>query len=60
MGLLMLFQNNKSLLPAGILSIKGRFDRGDVISVVNTAHIKIAIGVIAYNSNDAKKNYWKK
>jgi|TARA_B110000116_G_scaffold238316_1_gene225059 glutamate 5-kinase len=54
-GAINAIQNNKSLLPAGILSIKGRFDRGDVISVVNTAHIKIAIGVIAYNSNDAKK-----
>ena len=26
-------KNNKSLLPAGILEIKGKFDRGDVIKV---------------------------
>jgi glutamate 5-kinase len=48
-------ENNKSLLPAGVLEIKGRFDRGDVITILNIKNIKIGIGVIAYNSNDAKK-----
>ena len=48
-------KNNKSLLPAGILDIKGRFDRGDVITIISTKNKKIGIGVIAYNSNDAKK-----
>mgnify|MGYP000031647578 FL=1 len=47
--------NNKSLLPAGVIDIKGKFNRGDVISITNTKNIKIGIGVIAYNAGDAKK-----
>ena len=47
--------NNKSLLPAGILEIKGRFNRGDVITIFSLDKIKVGIGVIAYNSSDAKK-----
>ena len=47
--------NNKSLLPAGVVYIKGRFKRGDVISITNTKKIKIGIGVIAYDASDAKK-----
>ena len=49
-----IFQN-KSLLPAGVIEIKGKFSRGDVISVTNTKNKKIGIGVIAYDSHDAKK-----
>ena len=49
-----IFQN-KSLLPAGVLEIKGKFSRGDVISVTNIKNKKIGIGVIAYDSYDAKK-----
>jgi len=47
--------NNKSLLPAGVVDIKGKFNRGDVISITDTKNIKIGIGVIAYNASDAKK-----
>ena len=54
-----IFQN-KSLLPAGVVEIKGKFNRGDVISVINTKNIKIGIGVIAYDSYDAKKIIGKK
>ena len=51
---------NKSLLPAGVLEIKGKFNRGDVITINNTRNKKIAIGVSAYNSNDALKIIGKK
>ena len=51
---------NKSLLPAGILEIRGKFNRGDVITVNDKQNKKIAIGVVAYNSNDAKKIIGKK
>ena len=47
--------NNKSLLPAGVLEIKGRFNRGDVITILSIKNTKIGIGVIAYDSNDTKK-----
>ena len=49
-----IFQN-KSLLPAGVIEIKGEFNRGDVTSVTNEKNKKIGIGVIAYSSYDAKK-----
>ena len=46
---------NKSLLPTGVLEIKGNFSRGDVISVINEKNEKIGIGVIAYDAYEAKK-----
>ena len=46
---------NKSLLPAGIIEIKGKFKKGDVISILIKNGSKIAIGISAYDYNDAKK-----
>ena len=54
-GALKAIENNKSLLPAGVIQIKGRFNRGDVISILSNKNIKIGIGVIAYDSDDSKK-----
>ena len=51
---------NKSLLPVGIIEIRGKFNRGDVITINNKQNKKIAIGVVAYDSNDAKKIIGKK
>jgi len=59
-GALLALQNNKSLLPAGVIEIKGRFNRGDVISIHNNENVKVGIGVIAYDANDAKKIIGKK
>jgi len=59
-GALKAVLNNKSLLPAGVIEIKGRFNRGDVISILNEKNIKIGIGVIAYDASDAKKIVGKK
>ena len=46
---------NKSLLPAGVIEIKGKFSRGDIITVINKKNEKIGIGVIAYDSSEAEK-----
>jgi len=46
---------NKSLLPAGIVDIKGKFNRGDIITILNMDQHKIGIGVSAYDVADAKK-----
>jgi glutamate 5-kinase len=51
---------NKSLLPAGVIEIKGRFKRGDVISILVENGQKVAIGISAYDFNDAKKIIGKK
>ncbi len=46
---------NKSLLPAGIIEIRGKFKRGDVISILVKNGSKVAVGISAYDYNDAKK-----
>ena len=45
----------KSLLPAGIRQIDGRFERGDVVLVVNREGREIARGLAAYNASDAER-----
>ena len=52
--------NNKSLLPAGVLDVSGIFSKGDIITVLSSKKIKIAIGISAYNNNDTKKLIGKK
>ena len=38
-----------------MVEVKGKFNRGDVISLTNNKNKKIGIGVIAYDSHEAKK-----
>jgi glutamate 5-kinase len=45
----------KSLLPAGVLEVRGRFDRGDTIRVVDEDGREVARGLTAYSSEDAKR-----
>ena len=54
-GAIKAIENNKSLLPAGVIGIKGKFYRGNVITIINIKNIKIGIGVIAYDSKEAKE-----
>ena len=53
-------KNNKSLLPAGVIEVGGKFSRGDVISVYSPKKEKIAIGISAYDINEVKKIIGKK
>ena len=46
---------DKSLLPAGILGVRGRFKSGDVISILDLKNSKIAIGISSYDITDVKK-----
>jgi glutamate 5-kinase len=43
----------KSLLPAGVTLVTGRFERGDAVAVLNAEGHTIARGVSAYSSDDA-------
>ncbi|SVC90637.1 uncharacterized protein METZ01_LOCUS343491, partial [marine metagenome] len=54
-GALKAIENNKSLLPTGVVEIKGCFNRGDVISILSIQNVKVGIGVIAYDSKESKK-----
>jgi glutamate 5-kinase len=45
----------KSLLPAGIRQIDGRFERGDAVLVKDRQGREIARGLAAYNASDAER-----
>jgi glutamate 5-kinase len=46
-------RNGKSLLPAGVSSVTGQFERGDTVSVV-FGDTEIARGLVAYQSTEAQ------
>lgn len=50
----------KSLLPAGIRQIDGRFERGDAVAVRDQQGNEIARGLCAYNATDAERIAGKK
>ena len=45
----------KSLLPAGVVRVSGRFDRGDAVAVRDPDGREIARGLSAYSSTDAER-----
>lgn len=55
-----LLMRQKSLLPVGIIEVRGDFDRGDVISVFSKTGVRIAKGLANYNSDETKKIAGKK
>jgi glutamate 5-kinase len=54
-GAALALQSGKSLLPAGVTRVSGRFDRGDAVIVTNLAGAEIARGLSAYSSQDAEQ-----
>ena len=46
-------QNGRSLLPAGISSVAGRFERGDLVTVRTADGMELGRGLSAYSSADA-------
>lgn len=54
-GALGALQMGKSLLPAGIISIEGSFERGDAITIRKVSGEEIARGLVAYSAEDARK-----
>jgi glutamate 5-kinase len=53
-GALAALKGGRSLLPAGITRVEGRFERGDAVLVVDNAGNEIARGLAAYDAADAK------
>ena len=43
-----------SLLPAGVIKVRGNFQKGDLIDLINESGKTIASGLSAYDSNEAK------
>jgi glutamate 5-kinase len=50
-----LLQQGRSLLPAGIKSVEGEFERGDTVSILDKDHHELARGLVAYDSEDVRK-----
>ena len=44
--------NNRSLLPAGVTSVVGIFERGDIISILDGDRSQLACGISNYGSED--------
>ncbi len=47
--------DGKSLLPIGVIEVKGSFERGDVVACVNEENVEVARGIVNYNSQEAAR-----
>ena len=54
-GAIVALNNGKSLLPAGVRSVDGSFDRGDSVIICRQNGNEIGRGLIAYSSQDAQR-----
>lgn len=45
----------KSLLPAGVVSISGGFEKGDAVRIVNAAGVEVGRGLARYDAADAQR-----
>ncbi len=54
-GALKALSVGKSLLPAGVTKIEGRFEKGDAVLVKDTAGREVARGLVAYSYEDARR-----
>lgn len=50
-----LIKRKASLLPAGVLAVKGQFERGDVVTVKDESGVEFARGIVNYSSAEADK-----
>ena len=48
-----------SLLPSGVISVKGKFRSGDLIEIVTKNKKVVARGIVSYNFKRDKINFWK-
>jgi len=51
-GAVTALKKGRSLLPAGIVNVKGRFDRGDSVNIVGPEGKAVACGVANYGAAD--------
>ena len=54
-GALRALLDGKSLLPAGVTGARGRFERGDTVSVIGPDGVEVARGICAYSDADAAR-----
>ncbi len=54
-GALKALKSGKSLLPAGVTAVEGRFERGDAVLVCDPEGQEVARGLAAYSAADARR-----
>jgi len=47
-------RNGKSLLPAGVVSVSGRFGRGEPVDILGADGTRLGVGLIRYTSAEAE------
>ena len=45
-------EQNKSLLPAGVIKVEGKFQRGDIVDILDEKGKRIGCGISNYGSSD--------
>ena len=50
-----LVENGKSLLPSGITSISGRFNKGNAVLLLDETEAEIAVGMVNYGASELKR-----
>lgn len=53
-GALAALKSGRSLLPAGVIRVEGKFERGDAVIVTDAAGNEVARGLSAYSARDAR------
>lgn len=53
-GALKALRSGNSLLPAGVKMITGKFERGDVVAILDPDQKEVARGITAYSSQEAE------
>lgn len=54
-NLMAITQQYKSLLPVGVMDVQGDFDMGDVVEIVNAQKVRLVVGQVGFDSNQAKQ-----
>lgn len=54
-GAVRALRSGKSLLPAGVTAVTGRFARGDTVAILDPTGVEIGRGLVAYDVQDAER-----
>ena len=50
-----LVERKASLLAAGVIEVRGTFERGDVVSIIDEQQQEFARGIVNYSSDEARR-----
>ena len=50
-----LVNSGRSLLPVGVTEVRGAFERGELVAIVDATGCELARGLVNYSANDARR-----